>query len=58
MVTKCQLTCLDFHSRGIKGFIQKKAYRNRPLSKIAILFNKLVSKTRWVVERIFASIKR
>ncbi|XOD67573.1 MAG: transposase [Flavobacteriales bacterium Tduv] len=28
-----------FHSRGIKYRIQKKAYRNRPLSRIAILFN-------------------
>ncbi|XOD68199.1 MAG: transposase [Flavobacteriales bacterium Tduv] len=31
---------------------------NRPLSRIAILFNKLVSKTRWVVKRTFGSIKR
>ncbi|XOD66704.1 MAG: hypothetical protein ACMUEL_01260 [Flavobacteriales bacterium Tduv] len=46
-----------FHSRGIKARIQKKDYRNRPLSKIAILFNKLVNKTRWVVEHI-GSIKR
>ncbi|XOD67986.1 MAG: transposase [Flavobacteriales bacterium Tduv] len=56
--TKCQRTCLGFHSRGIKDRIQKKAYRNRILSRIAILFNKLASKTRWVVERIFGSIKR
>ncbi|XOD68273.1 MAG: transposase [Flavobacteriales bacterium Tduv] len=47
-----------FHSRGIKNRIQNKAYRNRLLSRIAILFNKLVNKSRWVVERIFGSIKR
>ncbi|XOD67136.1 MAG: transposase [Flavobacteriales bacterium Tduv] len=47
-----------FHSRGIKSRIEKNAYRNRPLTRIAILFNKLVSKTRWVVERTFCSIKR
>ncbi|XOD68126.1 MAG: hypothetical protein ACMUEL_09775 [Flavobacteriales bacterium Tduv] len=28
-----------FHSRGIKDRIQKKSYRNRSLSSIAILFN-------------------
>ncbi|XOD68212.1 MAG: transposase [Flavobacteriales bacterium Tduv] len=33
-----------FHSRGIKDCIQKKAYRNYPLSRMPILFNKLVSK--------------
>ncbi|XOD67480.1 MAG: hypothetical protein ACMUEL_05920 [Flavobacteriales bacterium Tduv] len=35
-----------FHSLGIKDRIQKKAYRSPPLSRILILFNKLVSKTR------------
>ncbi|XOD67178.1 MAG: transposase [Flavobacteriales bacterium Tduv] len=47
-----------FHSRGIKYRIQKKVYRNHPLSRDAILFNKLVSKPRWVVERTFSCIKR
>ncbi|XOD66722.1 MAG: hypothetical protein ACMUEL_01360 [Flavobacteriales bacterium Tduv] len=28
-----------FHSRGIKDRIHKKAYKNRILSRIAILFN-------------------
>ncbi|XOD68092.1 MAG: transposase [Flavobacteriales bacterium Tduv] len=46
-----------FHTRGIKARIQKKAYRNRLLSRIAILFNKLVSKNRWGVECTFGSIK-
>ncbi|XOD67257.1 MAG: transposase [Flavobacteriales bacterium Tduv] len=40
-----------FHSLSIKDRIQKKSYRNRPISRIIVLFNKLVSKTRWVVER-------
>ncbi|XOD68225.1 MAG: transposase [Flavobacteriales bacterium Tduv] len=47
-----------FYSRGIKHRIQKKAHKNPTLSRIAVLFNKLVSKTRWVVERTFGSIKR
>ncbi|XOD67619.1 MAG: hypothetical protein ACMUEL_06745 [Flavobacteriales bacterium Tduv] len=34
-----------FHSRGIKYVYRKKLIRTRPLSSIAILFNKLVSKT-------------
>ncbi|XOD67238.1 MAG: hypothetical protein ACMUEL_04505 [Flavobacteriales bacterium Tduv] len=40
-----------FHSRSIKDFIQKKAYRISSLTRITILFKKLVNKTRWVVER-------
>ncbi|XOD67697.1 MAG: hypothetical protein ACMUEL_07190 [Flavobacteriales bacterium Tduv] len=35
-----------FHSRGIKDLIYKKVYRNRSLSRIAVLFNKLVNKPR------------
>ena len=35
-----------------------KAYRNRPLTHWQRLFNKLISKTRWVVERTFGSIKK
>ncbi|XOD68205.1 MAG: transposase [Flavobacteriales bacterium Tduv] len=34
-----------FHSRVIKDRIHKKGYRKRSLSRITILFNKLVSKT-------------
>ncbi|XOD67994.1 MAG: hypothetical protein ACMUEL_08975 [Flavobacteriales bacterium Tduv] len=33
-----------------------KTYRNRPLSRVVILFNKLVIKPRWVVEHTFGSI--
>ncbi|XOD67889.1 MAG: hypothetical protein ACMUEL_08355 [Flavobacteriales bacterium Tduv] len=47
-----------FHSRSIKERIQKKAYRNRTLSRIDVLFNKLVSKTRWIVKCTFGSIMR
>ena len=35
-----------------------KDYRNRPLTPWQQLFNKLISKTRWVVERTFGSIKK
>ncbi|XOD67124.1 MAG: hypothetical protein ACMUEL_03745 [Flavobacteriales bacterium Tduv] len=40
----------------------KTAYRrkpiNRPLNRGAILFNKLVSKSQWVVKHTFGSINR
>ncbi|XOD66992.1 MAG: hypothetical protein ACMUEL_02980 [Flavobacteriales bacterium Tduv] len=42
-VTKCPTEVSYFHSRGIKYCIQKKDYRTRLLSRVAILFNKLVS---------------
>ncbi len=42
----------------IKNRIQHKAYRNRPLSSWEILFNKLISKQRWVVERTFGGMSR
>ncbi|XOD67560.1 MAG: hypothetical protein ACMUEL_06395 [Flavobacteriales bacterium Tduv] len=45
-----------FHNRGIKDLIQKKTYKHPFLNKVAIFFNKLMSKTRWVVERVFRSI--
>jgi len=35
-----------------------KAYRSRPLTPWQVRFNKLISKTRWVVERTFGSIKK
>lgn len=43
---------------NIKNRIQHKAYRNKPLTKWEKLFNKLISKTRYVVERTFAGMKR
>ena len=35
-----------------------KAYRNRLVTYCLLLFNKLISKTRWVVEPTFGSIKK
>lgn len=42
----------------IKNRIQHKAYRNKPLTAWQVKFNKLISKTRWVVERTFGSMKK
>ncbi|GJQ05106.1 IS5 family transposase ISMac22 [Capnocytophaga canimorsus] len=44
--------------RKSKDRIQHKAQRNKPLSKWERVFNKLISKKRWVVERTFGSQKR
>ena len=44
-------------SQGLKSGIQKKASRNSPLKTNAKLFNKIVSKTRYKVERVFGSIR-
>ena len=41
----------------IKNRIQHKAYRNRPLTYWEKIFNKLISKTRYVVERTFEGMK-
>jgi len=43
---------------GIKNRIQHKALRNKPLTEWEKLFNKLISKTRYVVERTFGSMKK
>jgi len=50
----------DAYLKGqkIKNRIQHKAYRNRPLTSWEILFNKLISKQRWVVERTFGGMSR
>jgi len=45
-------------NKKLKSGIQKKGSRNHPLSPAAKRFNKLVSKTRYKVERVFGSIKR
>ena len=44
--------------KGIKSGILKKAARNRPLTKLERIFNRIASKTRTVVERVFAITKR
>ncbi|XOD67835.1 MAG: hypothetical protein ACMUEL_08040 [Flavobacteriales bacterium Tduv] len=48
-----------FYNRGIKDRIQKKAKSTGlyPKYRIPILFNKLVSNPRWVVEHTFGSMK-
>ena len=42
---------------NIKNRIQHKAYRNRPLTYWEKIFNKLISRTRYVVERTFGGMK-
>lgn len=42
----------------IKNRIMHKAYRNTPLTPWQDTFNRIISKTRWVVERTFGSIKK
>lgn len=42
----------------LKNRIQHKAYRNRPLTKWEVRFNRLISKQRWVVERTFGGMSR
>ena len=42
----------------IKNRVMHKANRNHPLTPWQVRFNKLISKTRWVVERTFGSIKK
>lgn len=43
---------------GSRSRVMYKAYKNKPLTPRQTLVNKLISKTRWVVERTFGSIKR
>ena len=43
---------------GIKNRIQHKAYRNRPLTEWQKIFNRLISRLRYVVERTFGGMKR
>lgn len=45
-------------NKKIKNRVMHKAYRNKPLTHYQQLFNSLVSKKRWVVERTFGSIKK
>ena len=44
--------------KGSKSRIMHKGYRNKPMSKWQKKYNKAISKTRWVVERTFGSLKR
>ena len=45
-------------NKGSKSRIMHKGYRNRPLTDWQIRYNRAISKTRWVVERTFGSLKR
>ena len=44
--------------KNLKDRLQHKAQRGKPLSKWAITFNKLISKTRYKVERTFGGQRR
>jgi transposase, IS5 family len=46
------------HSKCLRSGIQRKAYRNRPLTNTEKRYNKLVGKVRYKIERVFGSIKR
>jgi len=46
------------HSKGLRSGIQRKAYRNMPLTRWAKRYNKLVGRDRYKIERVFGSIKR
>ena len=45
-------------SRKIKSGLMYKASRNNPLTKWQKLFNKLVSKQRYIIEQTFGTLKR
>lgn len=44
--------------RKIRNRIMRKAARNRPLTKSQKLFNRLISKKRFIVEQAFGTLKR
>lgn len=44
--------------KKLKNRILKKAVKGKPLTKMALLYNKLCGRTRFKVERTFGSIKR
>jgi transposase, IS5 family len=46
------------HGQGIKSAIMHKAQRNRPLSQRQRNANKAISKTRYIVEQCFGTMKR
>lgn len=45
-------------AKKLKNGLMFRAFRNRPLTKRMVQFNKLVSKTRWRIEQCFGTIKR
>ena len=46
------------HKRGIKSALMHKAQRNKPLSARQKSANKRISKTRYIVEQCFGTMKR
>ena len=46
------------NDHGSKSRLMHKAYRNKPLTHWQKKYNKAISKTRWVVDRTFGSLKR
>ncbi len=44
--------------RKLKNHIMKKAKKNQPLTAWEMKFNKLISKTRYKIERTFGGMKR
>lgn len=45
-------------ARNLKNGLMYRAFRNRPLSRRKVQFNKLISKTRWRIEQCFGTLKR
>ena len=45
------------HSKGLRSGIQRKAYRNKPLTIWEKRYNKLIGRSRYKIERVFGSIK-
>jgi IS5 family transposase len=46
------------HSKGLRSGIQRKAYRNMPLTRWAKRYDKLAGRDRYKIERVFGRIKR
>lgn len=46
------------HSQGIKSGLMHRANKHKPLSKRQHSANKIMSKTRWIVEQAFGTVKR
>lgn len=44
--------------KGIKDGIMRKASRNKPLTRLEKIRNKVISKTRFIVEQAFGTLKR
>ena len=49
---------LLLRQRGLRGGIQRKAHKHRPLSVWEKRYNRLICRSRYKIERVFGSIKR